>query len=427
MDDLWVVLPHLGAGGAQKVGLLAAEHFSAQGYRVRVLTLIHGHPVLHNIPEGVRHQELGPDSNVLHYWLSDGWNRSWMARGRRFCIAQMIKAYRALIRFQLLILSPWLESTIQPGCDGLAYSLFKRGATSLGGERLRHLRDLIDQERPQRVLALLTRTNILCCLAAWDLPIHLVVSERNDPALQRLEAVWSLLRRLCYRRADVVTANTIGVIQALQSMGYWKRLELLPNPLPSSFKASVQLDGLGQRQNEILALARLQPQKGLDLLLRAFASLAPSLRQGWRLTLVGEGPESSALKDLSNDLGLDDVVGFEGFRSDPQTFFRRASIFALPSRFEGMPNALLEAMASGLPSVVSDASPGPLEMVRDGVEGLVVPSENVEALALALERFIVDPGLRDRCGSAARTTLEALDWNVLEPRWRSVLALPRVE
>ena len=66
-------------------------------------------------------------------------------------------------------------------------------------------------------------------------------------------------------------------------------------------------------------------------------------------------------------------------------------------------------------------------MVRDGVEGLVVPSENVEALALALERFIVDPALRERCGSAARTTLEALDWSVLEPRWRSVLALPTDE
>jgi len=425
MDDLWVVLPHLGAGGAQKVGLLAAEHFSAQGYRVKVLTLIHGHPVLHNIPEGVRHQELGPDANVLHAWLSDGWNRSWMARGRRFCVAQMIKAYRALIRFQLLILSPWLVSTIQPGCDGLAYSLFKRGATSLGGERLRHLRDLIDQERPQRVLALLTRTNILCCLATWDLPIHLVVSERNDPALQRLDRVWSLLRRLCYRRADVVTANTDGVIQALKVLGQWRRLELLPNPVPATLEASGLQVASDRRQQEILALARLQPQKGLDLLLRAFALIVPSSRNGWRLTLVGEGLEGTALKRLSAELGLDDVVSFEGFRTDTQTFFRRASIFALPSRFEGMPNALLEAMAFGLPSVVSDASPGPLEMVRDGVEGFVVPSENVEALARALERLILDQGLRERCGAEARTTLAAIDWSVLEPCWRSVLALPK--
>ena len=423
MDDLWVVLPHLGAGGAQKVGLLAAEHFSAQGYRVKVLTLIHGHPVRHVIPHGVRHQELGPESN-LHPWLRDGSNRFWMARARRFGVAQVVKAHRWFIRAQLLLLSPWLESRIRPGSDGLAASLFSQRAASLGAERLRSLKVLIEQERPQRVLSMLTRTNILCCLAAWDLPIHLVVSERNDPALQRLDRVWSLLRRLCYRRADVVTANTEGVIQALKVLGPWRRLELLPNPVPTTVDASGQEVASDRRQPEILALARLQPQKGLDLLLRAFALLVPSTCKGWRLTLVGEGPEGTALKTLCAELGLDDVVSFEGFRSDTQLFLRRASIFALPSRFEGMPNALLEAMAFGLPSVVSDASPGPLEMVRDGVEGFVVPSENVEALARALERLILDPGLRERCGAEARTTLASLDWSVLEPRWRSVLAMP---
>ena len=424
MDDLWVVLPHLGAGGAQKVALLAAEHFSAQGYRVRVLTLIHGHPVLQSIPEGVKHQQLGPDSDVLHPWLRDGWNRSWIARGRRFGIAQMVKAYRLLIRIQLLILEPWLESRVQPGCNGFAHRLFERGASSLGGERLRHLRALIVRERPQRVLALLTRTNILCCLATWDLPIHLVVSERNDPALQKLDRVWDLLRRLCYRRADVVTANTEGVIQSLSRMGCWRRLELLPNPLPMALAHNSISAESGLRGKEVLALARLQPQKGLDLLLRAFASMDLSSRQGWRLTLVGEGPERTNLERLCNDLELNEVVHFEGFRSDPHMFLRRASIFVLPSRFEGMPNALLEAMASGLPSVVSDASPGPLEMVHDGVEGLVVPSEDVTALAFALERLISDSSLRIRCGSAAKAALEALDWSVLDPLWCSVLALP---
>tara|TARA_Y100000746_G_scaffold136893_1_gene117243 strand:- start:1135 stop:1812 length:678 start_codon:yes stop_codon:yes gene_type:complete len=225
----------------------------------------------------------------------------------------------------------------------------------------------------------------------------------------------------------VVTANTEGVIRALKAMGQWQRLELLPNPVPSSLEASGQQFASDQRQPEVLALARLQPQKGLDLLLRAFALLLPSSRKGWRLTLVGEGPEGTALKQLCAELGIDDVVSFEGFRSDTKTFLRRASIFALPSRFEGMPNALLEAMASGLPSVVSDASPGPLEMVHDGVEGFVVPSENVEALARALERLIQDPALRERCGASARTKLASMDWSVLEPCWRSVLALPKEE
>lgn len=422
MDDLWIVLPHLGAGGAQKVALLAADHFAAQGLRVRVLTLIHGHPVMHRIPEGVRHQELGPDANALHPWLRDGWNRSLLARGRRYLIAQVVKAYRLLIRAQLLLFRSWLEPRITPGASGLAWSLFARGAASLGGERLRHLRSLMEQERPRRVLALLTRTNILCCLAAWDLPIHLVVSERNDPALQRLDRSWSLLRQLSYRRADVVTANTEGVLGALQRMGCWQRLELLPNPLPAGVQ--VPTDQGQSRQLEVLALARLQPQKGLDLLIRAFAALPAQRRQGWRLTLVGEGPERATLEALCQDLALEAWVQFEGFRSDPRGYLQRASIFALPSRFEGMPNALLEAMAAGLPSVVSDASPGPLEMVRDGIEGLVVPSEDVPALARALERLMADPDLRLRCGSAARHTLQSLDWAVLEPRWRSVLALP---
>jgi glycosyltransferase involved in cell wall biosynthesis len=103
---------------------------------------------------------------------------------------------------------------------------------------------------------------------------------------------------------------------------------------------------------------------------------------------------------------------------------QQASIFALPSRFEGMPNALLEAMAAGLPAVVSDASPGPLEMVSDGVHGCVVPREDWQAFAKALERLMRDEALRQRYGDAARAKLRSLDWGVVEPHWRSVLALP---
>ena len=293
----------------------------------------------------------------------------------------------------------------------------------IGGLRYQRLRELLQQQRPKRVLALLTKTNILCAAAVWDLPIHLVVSERNDPRLQQLDRLWSRLRSVYYRRADVVTANTEGVLDALQAMGPWQRLALLPNPLPGglSLQDSYQPS---DHQREILAVARLVPQKGLDVLIRAFASLPSSVRDGWCVTLVGDGPERQTLEELATDAGLRDVIRFEGFRSDPLVFMHRASIFALPSRFEGMPNALLEAMAAGLPSVVSDASPGPLEMVSDGQQGLVVPSDDVIAFAAALQQLMLDRDLRHRCGVAARATLRALDWDVVESHWRSVLALP---
>ena len=417
MDDLWVVLPHIGAGGAQKVGLLAAEHFAAQGFKVRVLSLRHGHPIKHAIPDGVELLDLGPDVEV-------GGNRSLIEWGCRFTTAQLIKLCRFLTLAGLQLTWRWCEHKIQPDADAWVTRLLAWCMEGLGGLRYRRLRALLQQQRPKRVLALLTKTNILCSAAVWDLPIHLVVSERNDPRLQSIDRLWSRLRCVYYRRADVVTANTEGVLEALQAMGPWQRLALLPNPLPTALTLQDSHEPPVDREAEVLAVARLVPQKGLDVLIRAFASLPESVRDGWSLTLVGDGPELATLQALASDAGLRDLVHFEGFRSDPLVFMRRASIFALPSRFEGMPNALLEAMAAGLPSVVTDASPGPLEMVRNGHQGLVVPTDDVSAFAAALQKLMLDRDLRNRCGVAARTTLRALDWDVVESHWRSVLALP---
>ena len=417
MDDLWVVLPHIGAGGAQKVGLLAAEHFAAQGFKVRVLSLRHGHPIKHVIPDGVELLDLGPDVEV-------GGNRSLIEWGCRFTTAQLIKLCRFLTLAGLQLTWRWCEHKIQPDADAWVTRLLAWCMEGLGGLRYRRLRALLQQQRPKRVLALLTKTNILCSAAVWDLPIHLVVSERNDPRLQSIDRLWSRLRCVYYRRADVVTANTEGVLEALQAMGPWQRLALLPNPLPTALTLQDSHEPPVDREAEVLAVARLVPQKGLDVLIRAFASLPESVRDGWSLTLVGDGPELATLQALASDAGLRDLVHFEGFRSDPLVFMRRASIFALPSRFEGMPNALLEAMAAGLPSVVTDASPGPLEMVCNGHQGLVVPTDDVSAFAAALQKLMLDGDLRNRCGVAARTTLRALDWDVVESHWRSVLALP---
>ena len=423
MDDLWVVLPHLGAGGAQKVGLLAAEHFAAQGFRVRVLSLRHGHPVKHTIPVGVDVFDLGPDEVVLHPWLRDGWNRSLQARSRRFTLAQVIKLQRIILRMSIAFFWPVIELQMHPANTTWATRLLQLGLPRLAGYRYERLREVMSKQRPKRVLSLLTKTNVLCCAAAWDQPLHLVVSERNDPRRQSLEQLWSRLRKVYYRRADVVTANTKGVIEALQVMGEWQRLELLPNPLPASLSRS-SVESSPERTRQILAVARLVPQKGLDLLLQAFAALPLDCRNGWSITLVGDGPERQSLEHQSAELGIAHVVTFAGFRSDPLTFMQRAAIFALPSLFEGMPNALLEAMAAGLPSVVSDASPGPLEMVTNGEHGLVVPRGDWRAFSAALEQLMLDQGLRERQGAAAREKLCSLDWSVVEPHWRSVLALP---
>ena len=408
-DDLWLVLPHLGAGGAQKVALIAARHFAAHGLTVKLVTLIPGHPVAHSLPDGIPWLELGAPTH-----------RSWWARGGRFTLAQLDKLIRWLFQLQLGWFAGWFQARIHPGADGLAMQLFRVGTEATAGLRLRQLRRQFRRQRPHRVLSLLTRTNITCCCAAWDLPIHLVVSERNDPSRQLLPEVWQRLRPLAYRRADVVTANTSGVLSALEPMGPWERLALLPNPLPGAPAPAVGSDG--SNATGFISVARLVPQKGLDVLIAALPRLSGAAAE-WPVTLVGDGPEREALQQQARDLGVSERLRCLGFRSDPERFLAEAAVFVLPSRFEGMPNALLEAMAAGLAVIVTDASPGPLEVVEPGVSGLVVPSDDPAALAEAMQVLVSDPERCRRMGAAARERIAALDWPQLEPLWRSILAL----
>jgi glycosyltransferase involved in cell wall biosynthesis len=246
----------------------------------------------------------------------------------------------------------------------------------------------------------------------------LVVSERNDIRKQVLPFPWPRFRRLLYRRADVLTANTTGVMESLLSLFEARQLALLPNPLP--MPEVPEAAGTARDREGFVTVARLVPQKGIDVLIRALGQTVGAARD-WTLTVVGDGPEREALEFQAQQAGLKEQVQFLGFRSDPQKFLLQAGVFVLPSRFEGMPNALLEAMAAGLGVVVTDASPGPLEVVVNGVSGLVVPSDDPFALAEALDRLAADPLLRERLGAAARDTLRQLDWPVVGPIWESLV------
>jgi glycosyltransferase involved in cell wall biosynthesis len=416
-DDLWLVLPHLGPGGAQKVALLAAGFFLDKGWRVRLVTMLPGPAKAHAIPEGLLVTDLAPAVDAL--WRRDHWNRSWLARSRRF-LAPKRRLHRLLAR---LVMGPLVDvlEPVQPGKRCWRSRLLRWCVNGIDGPPSWELERLLQLHCPTRVVSFLSRTNMRICSALWWRDCHLVVSERNDLRKQELPFPWPVFRRLLYRRADVLTANTIGVMDSLEPLFQSRRLALLPNPLPMPVvPASV---GTARDRQGFVTVARLVPQKGIDVLIGALAqTTGPAC--GWMQTLVGDGPEREALELQVRQAGLQKRVRFLGFRPDPQTFLLQASVFVLPSRFEGMPNALLEAMAAGLAVVVTDASPGPLEVVKHGVSGLIVPSDNPSALAAALDQLAADPGLRERLGTAARETLRGLDWPVVGPIWESLVDQP---
>ena len=271
--------------------------------------------------------------------------------------------------------------------------------------RSRGLRRRLCAIAPDAVLSFLTQTNILTILAARGLPIRVVISERNDPARQHHNLRVVLLRNLLYRRSDMVTANSTGAIKSLASIVPREKLALLPNPLNMSDRgAAVSFEA-----PTFITVTRLVAQKGIDALLRA-AAIAFATLPDWRLAIIGDGPLGKELQALARDLGIASRVDWLGYREDPIPYLRAAKFFVLTSRFEGSPNALIEAMACGLASVVSDASPGPLELIGDDA-GLIVPVEDDEATAAAIMTLANDEGLRALLGEAAikRTEIYQVD------------------
>ncbi len=263
-------------------------------------------------------------------------------------------------------------------------------------------------------------TNVKVLLAALGLKSpRIVVCERNDPQRQPLGRHWNLLSRLLYRTADVVTVNSRGARKSLANWGIDDRLRFVPNilTLPTSEHSEVFASPT------ILAVGRIVHQKGYDVLIRAFAEAGEKLAD-WRIVFLGAGPAEPQLRDLAENLGLAGRIEWRGHVADPFPFYRGAAVFALPSRYEGMPNALLEAMSCGLPSIVSDASPGPLELVTDGENGLIVPVGDVAAMSAALLRLAGDDALREKLGGAAQQSVEGYLPETALDAWKAVLGLP---
>jgi glycosyltransferase involved in cell wall biosynthesis len=149
-------------------------------------------------------------------------------------------------------------------------------------------------------------------------------------------------------------------------------------------------------------VGRLDPVKGLDELIAAFARVRA--RRPCNLIFVGDGAYRPHIEAAIRSAGQTDTIRLLGARSDVPAVLKSADIFVFPSRTEGMPNALLEAMTAGLPCISADV-PGCRDVIQDGVDGILVPARHPSALACAIERLLEDAGLRHRLGDAAATKM----------------------
>ena len=262
--------------------------------------------------------------------------------------------------------------------------------------RVALLRRTIRDSRPDIVVSFMDTTNVLSLLAATGLSIPVVACERTDPTnpQRQLGRPWKFLRRLLYPFAAAVVVQTRAVRIRLKRWRPRIHVLAIANPIPAALLAIPLQPEIETRRKRLVALGRLGKEKGFDLLLSAFASIAAE-SPCWDLWIWGEGPERKRLEAMRAELGLEDRVFLPGLTRTPWEEILRGSVFVLPSLREGFPSALLEAMALGRASVAFDCDSGPREITLDGRIAALLPSGDVRTLASSLSTLMADASARN--------------------------------
>ncbi|MFH1034871.1 MAG: glycosyltransferase family 4 protein [Pseudomonadota bacterium] len=283
--------------------------------------------------------------------------------------------------------------------------------------RLRGLRRELKAARPRVIISFGDATNVLAVLAARGLGAPVVVCEHTDPHHHQVGRLWSGLRRLVYPLAQAVVGVSPAAEEYVKRFVKHRPVLTIPNPIQAPRPQSGPPLRPWPLGPTVMGMGRLHPSKGFDLLLRAFAACQAAGPQ-WRLVILGEGPERPRLEALALELGIAQRVHLPGQVAEPAALLRQAEFFVMSSSYEGFPMALAEAMSCGLAVVATDCSAGVRQIVRPGVDGLLVPPGEPQALAQAMLWLMQDPAGRARLAAQAPQVVERFGLKRVLEQWQ---------
>lgn len=282
--------------------------------------------------------------------------------------------------------------------------------------RLKAISETVQKEKPDVTLSFCDRTNISTLLATRRSGIPVVVSERSDPVKHRLNFLWQLARKRSYPLASRIVALTDTAANYLQPMN---RQPVVVIPSAVDQPESISDRDSAAKLRCIVGVGRLEYEKGFDRLIHAFDQATEGY-PNWHLRIVGEGSMRGELEQMIRNLGIKKRVTLPGWVNPIWPEIGEATVFALPSRYEGFPSALLEAMAAGVPSVSVDCESGPRAIIKHQKNGLLVRNSEDE-LAAGIRRLIVEPELRETIGQEGRKVSQDFSWEKMVDAYEAVL------
>lgn len=284
------------------------------------------------------------------------------------------------------------------------------------------LRREVRASRPQCVIAFGETCGVRAILAARGMGIPVIVSEHSVP--DRLAGVkggrvWNALRSMLYPFADAVVFPSTGPASFFAKR-IRRAIRAIPNPVPSGLCEGgdpALIESVAS--HTVASMGRFVREKRFDLLLRAFARVAES--HECTLLLVGDGPLRPDLERLAQQLKIADRVRMPGFLKDPWRLLRHADLFVVSSEAESFSMVIVEAMACGVPVVSFDCPTGPAEIIRDRVDGILVPLFDVNGLAEQMEDLLANEHERTRVAARAAEVRERFSREKVMAQWDALV------
>lgn len=272
----------------------------------------------------------------------------------------------------------------------------------------RAFRRVIRAADPDFVLSFMNKYNVFAIASLGGTGTPVIASERDSPT-EALSWARRLSRDLAYPSARGLVFQTAAAEAFIRGRSRIARAAVIPNPVGRIIEPA-------ERRGEkvVLSVGRLVAKKAVDQLIRAFDAMTVP---GWRLVICGDGPLRGALEAQASACDAAGRIEFVGPVTDLAPHFRRAGMFAFSSLYEGFPNALAEAVVSGLPCVAYDCPTGPSELIRDRHNGRLVPVGDWRGLALAMDEIAANADLAARYSANSEPLAAWLDPAVIADRF----------
>ncbi len=284
--------------------------------------------------------------------------------------------------------------------------------------RLRALIRVLRDVRPDIALSFMDRSNVLLALAA-EFCVS-IGSERSHPPQEPRHWIWDKLRRRLYSRLDAVVSLTEMSASWLREHTNARRVLVIPNPVvwPMPIHAPV-IEPPVKKKLRLLAVGRLVPLKQFDLLIEVFSQIASGCPQ-WELQIIGDGPEMGRLRAIVAATSCADRIHLPGQIGNLGDWYGSADLYVMTSKYEGFPNAVIEALAHGIPAICFDCDTGPRDIIRPDVDGMLVPSGCRTGLVAALVAVMSNSDLRSRLAARAEEARERFSIGLISSKWESL-------